>query len=132
MKSDLFWLGLTAAMTGLFWIPYILSRATRKGFPAAFQTPKMGEAPVEAEWALRAKRAHGNAVENLVVFAPLVLTAHAMNVNDGNTTLAAQIYFWARLGHYIVLALGVPYLRTLLWTVGWLAMMAIGWQILMH
>jgi hypothetical protein len=68
VKPELFWLALTATMTGLFWIPYILNRAVRRGVPAAFLTPKMEEAPVEAECAQRAKRAHYTAVENLVVF----------------------------------------------------------------
>ncbi len=41
--------------------------------------------PHDAEWALRAKRAHYNAVENLVVFAPLVILVHILGVADGLT-----------------------------------------------
>jgi len=78
MKPELFWLALTATMTGLFWIPYILNRAFRRGIPAAFQTPRMEEASVEAEWAQRARRAHSNAVENLVVFTALFAGADAV------------------------------------------------------
>ncbi len=130
MKPELFWLALTATMTGLFWIPYILSRAVNAGFPGAFLTPKMGAAPVEAEWALRAKRAHANGVENLVVFTALVVVAHLAGVSNHLTAGAAAVYFWARLGHYLVLALGVPYLRTLVWTVSFVAEMVIAWQVL--
>lgn len=64
MKPELYWLALTATMTGLFWIPYILNRAMRSGVPGAFLTPRMDGPPVEAEWALRAKRAHLNGVEH--------------------------------------------------------------------
>src|SRR6202011_2682523 len=61
MKPELFWLALTATMTGLFWIPYVLNRVVRSGIPGAFMTPPMDAAPIEAEWARRAKRAHSNA-----------------------------------------------------------------------
>ena len=130
MKPELFWLALTATMTGLFWMPYILNRAFRAGVPGAFLTPKMEAPPAEAEWALRAKRAHSNAVENLVVFATLVVVAQLAGVSNQTTALAAAIYFWARLGHYVVLALGIPYARTLIWTVSWVAEMVIAWQVL--
>jgi uncharacterized MAPEG superfamily protein len=132
MKPELFWLALTATMTGFFWIPYILNRAVRRGFPGAFLTPKMAEAPVEAEWAQRAKRAHYNAVENLAVFTALILTAHLAGVSNSTTTFAAALYFWARLGHYVVLTLGIPYARTVVWTVSWVAEMIIAWQVLLR
>jgi uncharacterized MAPEG superfamily protein len=130
MTPELFWLAMTATMTGLFWIPYILNRAVRRGVPAAFQTPRMEEASVEAEWAQRARRAHSNAVENLVVFAALVVTAHLAGVGNATTAFAAALYFWARLGHFVVLTLGVPYARTAIWTVSWVAEMIIAWQVL--
>jgi len=130
MKPELFWLALTATMTGLFWVPYVLNRAVRRGVPGAFLTPRMEEASVEAEWAQRARRAHSNAVENLVVFTALVLTAQLAGVSNPTTACAAAVYFWARLGHYVVLALGIPYARTAVWTVSWVAEMVIAWQVL--
>lgn len=130
MKPELFWLALTATMTGLFWIPYVLNRAMRRGVPTAFLTPKMEEPSVEAEWAQRAKRAHYNAVENLVVFTALILTAHLTGVSSPTTAFAAALYFWARLGHFVVLTIGIPYVRTVLWTVSWVAEMIIAWQVL--
>jgi uncharacterized MAPEG superfamily protein len=132
MKPELFWLALTATMTGLFWVPYVLNRALRQGIPASLGTPQMGATPVEAEWALRAKRAHANAVENLVVFSALILTAQAAGISNSMTVLGAALYFWCRLGHYLLLTLAIPYLRTVVWTVAWLAQMLIAWQILMH
>jgi uncharacterized MAPEG superfamily protein len=132
MKPELFWLASTATMTGLFWIPYILDRAARQGIPGAFLTPVMEEKSIEAEWAQRARRAHSNAVENLVVFAALVVTAQLAGVSNSITAFAAALYFWTRLGHYLALTLGIPYLRTLIWTVSWIAEMIIAWQILAH
>ena len=132
MKPELFWLVLTATMTGALWIPYIIDRGRRNGFPRAFQTPLMSQAPVEAEWAQRAKRAHENGVENLAVFAPLVIATQLAGVSNSITATAAAVYFWCRLIHYLVLTLAIPYVRTFIWTVGWCAMMAIAWQLLAH
>jgi uncharacterized MAPEG superfamily protein len=132
MKPELFWLAMTATMTGLFWIPYILNRAIRRGVPAAFLTPKMEEPSIEAEWAQRARRAHSNAVENLVVFAALVLTLQLAGAGTPVTAGAAAVYFWTRLGHYVVLTLGIPYARTVIWTASWAAEMVIAWQVLWH
>ncbi len=33
------------------------------------------------------------------------------------TVLGAQLYFWSRLIYVPIYALGIPYLRTLVWTV---------------
>src|SRR5207253_6721027 len=55
MKPELFWLALTATMTALFWIPYILNRAAHAGLAGALGTPKMEAPSVEAEWAQRAR-----------------------------------------------------------------------------
>jgi uncharacterized MAPEG superfamily protein len=102
----------------------------RRGFPAAFQTPKMEEPSIESEWAQRARRAHSNGVENLVVFAALVLAANAAGVSNQATATAAAVYFWARLGHFLALTLGIPFVRTGIWTVGWVAQMTFAWQLL--
>ena len=130
MKPELYWLALTATMTGLFWIPYILNRAVRAGVPGAFLTPKMETPSVEAEWAQRARRAHSNAVENLVVFTALIAVSQIAGVSNRVTAFAAALYFWARLGHFVFLTLGIPYARTLIWTVSWVAQMMIAWQVL--
>jgi uncharacterized MAPEG superfamily protein len=130
MKPELFWLALTATTTGLFWIPYILNRAIRSGLAGALGTPKMETPAPEAEWAQRAKRAHYNAVENLVVFTALITVAQFAGISNRVTAFAAALYFWTRLGHFVVLTLGIPYARTLIWTVSWVAAMIIAWQVL--
>jgi uncharacterized membrane protein YecN with MAPEG domain len=132
VKPELFWLALTATMTGLFWIPYILHRAILLGLAGALGTPMMYAPPIEAEWAQRAKRAHANGVENLVVFTALIAVAEFAGISNQTIAFAAALYFWTRLGHYIVLTLGIPYARTLIWTVGWVCQMIIAWQVLMH
>ena len=51
------------------------------------------------------------------MFAVAVLLAFALQRHDSMTVLCAQLYFWARLIYVPVYAAGIPYLRTLVWTV---------------
>jgi uncharacterized MAPEG superfamily protein len=120
MPPELFWLTLTVAMTGLMWIPYILDRIMVRGMMEAMDNPKPGAKPQSA-WAMRIYFAHTNAVENLVIFATLVLIANALDISTRMTVAACAIYFWARLAHFVVYALGVPILRTLSFAVGFAA-----------
>ena len=65
--------------------------------------------------------AHDNAVENLIIFAPLVLILNAIDYSTKWTVLACAVYFWSRVAHLIVYTLGLPVFRTLAFTVGFLA-----------
>jgi uncharacterized MAPEG superfamily protein len=111
-------------MTALFWVPYVLNRmaATGLGATLAGSAPDSGKL---AEWAQRAIRAHSNAIENLAIFAPIVLTAHVLGISNSATKTAVVVYFFARLAHYVVYAAGVPAARTLTFTAGWLAQIAV-------
>jgi uncharacterized MAPEG superfamily protein len=124
MSSELFWLTLTLAMTALFWIPYILDRMQVRGLVGAMDNPKPGDPPQSA-WAERMMRAHTNAVENLVVFAPLVLIADTLDISNNVTVGACIVYFFARLTHYVVYTMGIPFARTLSFAVGWAAQIAL-------
>lgn len=66
-------------------------------------------------WAGRAARAHRNMLENLALFAALVLIAAVAGRTDATTLLGAQIFFWARLVYAFVYLAGIPWLRTLVW-----------------
>jgi len=124
VTTELYWLTLTALMTALCWVPYVLNRmvATGLGGALAGDAPDAGKL---AEWARRAIRAHGNAIENLAIFAPIVLTAHVLGISNSTTRTAVVVYFFARLAHYLVYVAGVPAARTLTFTAGWLAQIAI-------
>lgn len=120
MTKELFWLTLTVAMTGLMWVPYILDRIMVRGTMGAMANPSPTDRPQSA-WAQRMIAAHTNAVENLVVFAPLVLAAQALNVHTAATAFACALYFWCRLAHLVVYTLGIPVLRTLSFAGGFVA-----------
>jgi uncharacterized MAPEG superfamily protein len=124
VTTELYWLTLTALMTALFWVPCVLDRlvATGLGGTLAGGAPDSGKL---ADWAQRAIRAHGNAIENLAIFAPIVLIAHVLGISSGATKAAVVVYFFARLAHYVVYAAGIPAARTLTFTAGWLAQIAI-------
>ena len=120
MSKEMMWLALTVIMTGVLWIPYILDRIMVRGLMGAMANPSRTDPP-QSPWAQRLYFAHTNAVENLVIFAPLVLILNAIDYSSRWTVLACAVYFWARLAHLIVYAMGVPVLRTLAFTVGFLA-----------
>lgn len=120
MPTELVWLTLTAAMTGLMWIPYIIDRIMVRGLMGAMDNPSPKATP-HSRWAFRLYLAHANAVENLVVFATLVLTANALGISSRTTVIACSVYFWSRLAHAVVYAIGTPVLRTLCFAVGFAA-----------
>jgi uncharacterized MAPEG superfamily protein len=120
MTRELFWLTLTVILTGVMWIPYMINRAQVRGLMGALANPSRNDKP-QSEWANRMMFAHDNAVENLVIFAPLVLILNAIDYSSKWTVLACAVYFWARLAHALVYTFGIPVLRTLTWTIGFLA-----------
>jgi uncharacterized MAPEG superfamily protein len=122
MSHELFWLVMTTAMTGLMWVPYILDRMMVRGMMGTLANPSPTDKP-QSPWAQRLMAAHVNAVENLIIFAPLVLAAQDLNVNlaTPTTTFACQLYFWSRLVHAVVYTLGLPVLRTLAFAGGFVA-----------
>ena len=120
MSRELLWLMLTIILTGVMWVPYVLDRIMMRGVMGAMANPSRKDKP-QSEWAQRLYFAHSNAVENLIIFAPLVLILDNMGYSTEATAIACAVYFWARLAHAIVYVIGVPVLRTLAFTVGFLA-----------
>lgn len=129
LTPDLYWLTLTVLMTALMWIPYIINRMLEQGIGCAIWDPQ-GTTKTESMWAERMMRAHKNSVENLVVFAPLVLSLHLTHLNNELTALACMFYFFARLTHYIVFSLGIPVLRVLTFMVNVIVQLILAFTIL--
>jgi uncharacterized MAPEG superfamily protein len=117
MTRELLWLTLTVILTGLLWVPYILNRCQVRGLGGAMANPSRSDKP-HAEWATRLMFAHDNAVENLIIFAPLVLILAQLDYSTTWTVYACVVYFWARVAHVVVYSMGVPIFRTLAFTVG--------------
>ena len=126
---ELTYLTWTTVFTALMWVPYILNTIIVRGLINAVgysENPK----PL-APWAARMKQAHSNAVENLVVFGLLVLMTEAAGANNEATALACAIYFYARVVHCVAYTLGIPWVRTFAFAVGFMCQISLAVQILM-
>jgi uncharacterized MAPEG superfamily protein len=80
-------------------------------------------------WAGRAYRAHHNMLENLVLFAALVLIATVSQKTNSTTLLGAQLFLWARLAYAVIYLAGIPFLRTAAWLVSVIGLVMIFLQL---
>ena len=128
MSPDLTYLLLS---TLLCFVQVLVAAATANqqvGLPAL--AGNRDDLPVFKGVAGRARRAHLNMVENLVLFAALVLIAAAAGKANAMTALGAAIFFWGRLAYAVIYLIGVPWLRTLAWFVSVVGMAIIAWVLL--
>jgi uncharacterized MAPEG superfamily protein len=117
-----------SAFTAILWIPYTLNMIVVRGLVDAVGYP--ADPRPLAGWAQKMKAAHSNAVENLVVFAALVLIANAAGISNETTVLACNIYFWARVVHFFAYAFAIPWVRTLAFVTGFACQAAIALQLI--
>ncbi len=122
LTTELYWLVLTITMTALFWLPYIVNRMIELGAWATLSVPQLQP---QTLWAQRLMKAHVNAVENLVIFAPLLLIIQITGMNSLVTATVSMVYFFARLIHVVAYLAAIPVVRTLAFTVGFFCQMAL-------
>jgi uncharacterized MAPEG superfamily protein len=127
---ELQYLAFVAAATALMWLPYMAARILTRGVFATFANPADPAFAPDPAWAERARRAHYNAIENLAVFAPLVIVLALTGASSPPTVLASKAYLGARLVHYIVYTAGVPVVRTLAFAAGFGATLVIAASVL--
>lgn len=126
---ELFYTTLSAAFTGLIWIPIVVNRLLEIGVWKALQNPEPDAHP-RAAWAFRLANAHRNALENLAVFAPLAIIVSLLELGTPLTATASAAYFYARVAHALIYGLGVPLLRTIAFLVGFGAQAVLALRIL--
>jgi uncharacterized MAPEG superfamily protein len=73
----------------------------------------------------RLERAQANLFETLPLFIGAVLIAHVAGRNGALTQWGAALYFWARVVYVPLYAFGVPYVRSLAWTVSFAGLIMI-------
>ncbi len=95
--------------------------------PPNYRDPAQRPVPL---WGKRADRAYLNAVEAFAPFAALVVVAHLTGKANAMTAFWAMSFFWLRLAHAIVFLLAIPYIRTVLFTLGFVAVAGIFWEII--
>jgi uncharacterized MAPEG superfamily protein len=117
MTPEIYFTALAAGLTGVLWIPIIINRLREIGVWQALKNPQPDVRP-HADWAYRLANAHRNAIENVVVFAPLAIIVHVSGREDSLTATAAMIFFYSRVAHALIYTFGVPLLRTIAFAVG--------------
>ena len=128
MRTEIASLVWVSTFTGVLWIPYVLNRMVVRGIVSTVGYPV--DPPPLAPWAQRLRAAHANAVENLVVFAALILAAQAMGISTPLTAMAGTLYLWSRVLHAVVYTMALPWLRTVAFTGGFVAQMMVAWELL--
>ncbi len=129
MTTDLWYLAFTALLTAALWIPYIVCQVMTNGFlePPNYVDPTPRPVPL---WGKRADRAYLNAVETFAPFAALILIAHVAGKADAMTAFWAMSFFWLRVVHAVVYWLAVPYVRTLVFTLGFVCVAGLFWGLI--
>src|ERR1700735_2961760 len=121
VTTDLRYLVYTSMLTAALWIPYIICQVMTNGplKPTNYIDPALPR-PVPA-WGQRAHRTYLNAVEVFAPFAALVVVAQLAGKANTMPAFWAASFFWLRLAHAIVYWAGIPYLRTVLFTLAFIA-----------
>jgi uncharacterized MAPEG superfamily protein len=117
------------ASSGLTWVMLVVSAILRTGATPSGITLAVGNRdslqPPSA-LAARADRAAKNMLENLVLFACVLLAASLANANAARVTLGCQVFLFARVAYALLYLAGVPWLRTVAWLIGVAGMTMIG------
>lgn len=127
MKPELMWLLWAVALAFAQMLIAVSGATLQVGLPKLAGN-REGLAPCTG-WAGRAQRAHHNMLENLALFAALVLIAVVSGKSNSTTLLGAQIFVWARAAYAVVYLAGIPWLRTLVWLVSVIGMLLIFFQL---
>ena len=129
MTTDLYYLALTAILTASLWIPYVVAQVTTNGLLSAqnYKDPTPRPLP---PWGRRADRTYMNAVETFAPFAAVVLIAHLTGEANAMTAFWTAWFFWFRVAHAVSYLAGVPYIRTVVFTAGYVGVMGIAWEVI--
>ena len=124
MSTELKYLALTALLTASLWIPYIVAQVTTNGTlkPQNYVDPTPRPVPL---WGQRAHRVYLNAVETFAPFAALVIAVQLASKNDGMTAFWAISFFWVRAAHAVVFLAAIPFIRTILFVLGWICVIGL-------
>ena len=128
MSADLKYLAFTAILTASLWIPYVVCQVMTNGplTPPNYVDPTPRPLP---PWGKRADRTYINAVETFAPFAALVIALHLAGKANPTTAFWATSFFWLRLAHAAVYLLGLPYVRTIIFTLGYVAVIGLFWEL---
>ena len=116
MPVELKWLGWSLVL-GLVYVLFAATLSTQqRGLKWNASNRDIEPRPLTGA-AARADRASWNFLETFGFFAAAVLAVVVAQRTNASSALGVQLYFWARLVYLPVYAIGIPYLRTLVWAV---------------
>ena len=127
MTPELAYLVWSAALTFVLVLIAVSGATLQVGLPTLAGNRE--GLPEITGWAGRAQRAHRNMLESLILFAILVLVAHAVGVRNPTTLLGAQLFFWGRVAHAALYIAGIPWARTGAWAVSVVGLLLIFLQL---
>jgi uncharacterized MAPEG superfamily protein len=127
MKPELMLLLWAVALTVVQMLIAVSGATLQVGLPKL--ASNRDNMPALTGWVGRADRAHHNMLENLVLFAALVFLVFATNKSNSMTVLGAQLFLWARVAYAIIYLIGIPWLRTGVWTVSIVGLLLIFLQL---
>jgi uncharacterized MAPEG superfamily protein len=130
MSTDLKYLALTAMLTASLWIPYVVAQVMTNGplTPPNYVDPAVRPLP---PWGRRADRVYINAIETFAPFAVLVILIQLTGKANGATAFLAASFFWLRLAHAIVYWAAIPYIRTIVFTLGYVVVLGLFVELMM-
>ncbi len=119
MNADLHYLAYAAVLT---WVMLLTASSLRN----RMWTPKglatgMGnrdDVPAPTPIAARADRAAHNMLENLLLFAVVVVVARLSGVPSEKVEPGAALFFWARVAYFLIYLAGIKGVRTVAWGAG--------------
>ena len=83
------------------------------------------KAPELSGVASRMERAFKNFLETFPFFIAAILMVQFTQMQDSNSMLGAQLYFWARLLYIPIYAAGITVIRTLVWGVSFIGLIMV-------
>jgi len=124
MTTELTWLALTLilALVQIF----LPAGARTAEFGARWNAGARDDTPTSTRPLTgRFERAQVNLYETLPLFIGAVLIAHLADRNGALTAWGAALYFWGRVVFVPLYALGIPYIRSLVWMVSFAGLLMI-------
>jgi uncharacterized MAPEG superfamily protein len=130
MSTDLKYLAFTAMLTAALWIPYVVAQVTTNGplQPENYVDPTKRPLP---HWGQRADRVYLNAIETFAPFAVLVILIQITGKANATTAYLTMAFFWLRVLHAIVYWAAIPYIRTIIFTLGFLTVLGLFIELMM-
>ena len=129
MAMELQYLVWAAILTLFIRVTWMFDKVRMRGLLKVTGYPKES-APLSG-WGGRAWIAHEDAIQNLVIFAVLVIALQLAVHSNAITQAAAAAYFWARLCHFIVYLFAVRRITTVAFLVAMGAQLVLAWQFIL-